>query len=126
MSLMKLLSVSKSFAGGKSQPGRYKLAGQAALPKFTPSAQPVSGAPKREPGKSNPKRPLPTELSLAAVKPVRNDLSDADLEVVPANPQLKPAGAQKSSWQRWLKPELTGMAWNRMRARLFHSGRARV
>src|SRR5207244_11862810 len=47
MSLMKLLSVSRSFVGGKSQPGRYKMAQQGTLPKFAPVSRPVSLAPKR-------------------------------------------------------------------------------
>src|SRR5439155_5976845 len=48
MSLMKLLSVSKSFAGGRNQPGRYKMAEQGLLPKFAPVGRPVSLAPKRK------------------------------------------------------------------------------
>src|SRR2546426_12701846 len=48
MSLMKLLSVSKSFAGGRNQPGRYKMVEQGLLPKFAPVGRPVSLAPKRK------------------------------------------------------------------------------
>jgi hypothetical protein len=48
MSLMKLLTVSKSFADGKSGPGRYKMAEQGLLPKFAPMGRPVSLAPKRK------------------------------------------------------------------------------
>src|SRR5439155_19828131 len=160
MSVMKLLSVSKSFAGGRNQPGRYKMAEQGLLPKFAPMGRPVSLAPKRksdqlapgpesngartiplnppppqffpaaepvtEPVKTGASRaraavcvngkaaatnwfrlgntpfvnrpverqkPMPTaqaELSLEAVKPMRNDLSDSDLQIVPAQPVIKP------------------------------------
>src|SRR5882724_5615836 len=48
MSLMKLLSVSKSFAGGRNQSGRYKMVEQGLLPKFAPVGRPVSLAPKRK------------------------------------------------------------------------------
>src|SRR6266516_4810024 len=48
MSLMKLLSVSKSFAGGRDQSGRYKMVEQGLLPKFAPVGRPVSLAPKRK------------------------------------------------------------------------------
>src|SRR6266550_1147775 len=48
MSLMKLLTVSKSFAGGRNQPGRYKMAEQGLLPKFAPMGRPVSLAPTRQ------------------------------------------------------------------------------
>src|SRR5437879_4122014 len=154
MSLMKLLSVSKSFAGGRHQPGRYKMVEQGLLPKFAPVGRPVSLAPNRKPdgpavkkeqnatpmgasnslpeslsqvansvtepvksvaptpraavclnaiaaptnwfrlgnnpfvnrsaGRPKPRSPAQAELSLDAVKPVRNDLSDSDLQIVPA------------------------------------------
>ena len=192
---MKLLSVSKSFAGGRNQPGRYKMAEQGLLPKFAPVGRPVSLAPKRKSdgpavkkeqnatpiGASNslpeslfqgadpltdpvkagaptPRaaacvnaiaaptnwfrlgnnpfvnrpagRPKPltaaqTELSLDAVKPVRNDLSDSDLQIVPARPEIKP-DALKKARPRLLKPELTGFGWSRLTARFFNSERVRA
>jgi len=196
MSLMKLLSVSKSFAGGRNQPGRYKMAEQGLLPKFAPVGRPVSLAPKRKsdgpavkkeqnatpmgalnslpeslfqvadpvtgPVKAvaptpraavcvnaiaaptnwfrlgnNPfvnkpaGRPKPltpptqAELSLDAVKPVRNDLSDSDLQIVPARPEMRPDASQTPT-PRLLKPELTGFAWSRLTARLFNSERVRA
>ena len=70
--------------------------------------------------------PAQTELSLDAVKPVRNDLSDADLEVVSGKPETKQSGAQKRRVPRWFKPGLTGLAWRRLTARLFDSERVRV
>ena len=235
---MKLLSVSKSFAGGRNQPGRYKMVEQGLLPKFAPVGRPVSLAPKRKsdgpavkkeqnatpmgasnspPGNlfqgadpvtdpvkavaptpraavcvnaiaaptnwfrlgNNPfvnrpagrpkpltpqgaskngvgtassphfvsstafygdepsppllaralKRTLLTtaqaELSLDAVKPVRNDLSDSDLQIVPARPEIKP-DALKWPGPRLLKPALTGFAWSRLTARFFNSERVRA
>jgi hypothetical protein len=195
MSLMKLLSMSKSFAGGRTQSGRYKIVDQGLLPKFAPVGRPVSLAPKRksdgppakkeqsttpmgasislrenlfqvadpvtEPVKAvvatpraagcgnavaaptnwfrlgnnpfvnrpagSPKPPTPAhaELSLDAVKPVRNDLSDSDLQIVPAKPEIKP-DALNSPRPRLPRPELTGFAWSRLTARLFNSERVRA
>src|SRR5947207_4825713 len=67
--------------------------------------------------RTNSLLPAQTELSLDAVKPVRNDLSDADLEVVAGKPETKQSGAQKRRGPRWFKPELTGLAWRRLTAR---------
>jgi hypothetical protein len=195
MSLMKLLSVSKSFAGGKSQLGRYKMAEQGLLPKFAPMGRAVSLAPNRksdEPATlreangtptiqlnsrqqqifpmadpaakpvnaieptpraavcrnatatptnwfrldnrpffaqpaASPKTPPPTqaELSLDAVKPVRNDLSDSDLQIVTAKPASR-TGALKPPRSRLFKPELTGLAWSRLTARFLNSQRVRA
>ena len=193
---MKLLSVSRSFVGGKSQPGRYKMAQQGTLPKFAPVSRPVSLAPKREnsarpvdgtiapsiasspaagplpmlpldgpktspsggPGggataprarardantlpastkwfrlrknpftsrRTRPRMPAPGQLSLDAVKPVRNDLSDADLEVV-LEKQPSSSGASKPTGPRTSKAEMAGLGWSRLAARLFNSGRVRV
>jgi hypothetical protein len=193
MSLMKLLSVSKSLAGGRNQPGRYKMAEQGLLPKFAPIGRPVSLAPRQKLAELAPKQeahgtptnpsglrqqqflsaaetvaepvktiasggrsavcvnanvtttdwfrlgnkpsvnrfagrpnPLaPAELSLDAVKPVRNDLSDSDLQIVPAKPELK-SGPLKAPRPRWLRPELTGLAWSRLSSRFFNSERVRA
>jgi len=191
MSLMKLLSVSKSFAGGRNQPGRYKMAEQGLLPKFAPMGRPVSLAPKRksddpaskqeangtptiqlnpprqkffraaEPvktvaptpraevcvnanaaptdwfrlgnrpfvnrtaGRPKPLAQAQAELLLDAVKPVRNDLSDSDLQIVPAKPEIEP-DALKQLRPRLLKLELTGLAWSRLTARYFSSERVRA
>src|SRR2546429_8355800 len=77
--------------------------------------------------KTNSQPPARTELSLEAVKPVRNDLSDADLEVVSAKPETKHSGAQqKPRGPRWFKPELTGLVWRRLTARVVDSERVRV
>ena len=188
---MKLLSVSKSFAGGRNQPGRYKMAEQGLLPKFAPMGRPVSLAPKRksdeppsiqgangtpnappnslqffqvpEPvvkpvnaaaptpraarfaadvsanwfrlgsqpllnrpaGKSKHTTTTQAELSLDAVKPVRNDLSDSDLQIVPAKTGIEP-DASKRRTPRLLRPELTGLAWSRLTARFLNSERVRA
>jgi hypothetical protein len=61
---------------------------------------------------------LPTqgELSLASVKVMRNDLSDADLEVVPA--RVRAAGAVAVA-----KADAGSSAWGRMSTRLFGAGK---
>lgn len=250
MSLMKLLSVSRSFVNGKQESGRYRMAEQGMLPKFAPVGRQVSLAPqktledapsaladgvspdvpshpaahaatalafeaapeplqpppdaaaptaassaaamaapaapalcvnavpastnwfrlRRNPFSADPTEPVPatlsvaapapapvsvrapafaaaaagasravsrpvqSELSLDAVKPVRNDLSDADLEVVPA-PVPRSAGTLAAStlgssarWPGWrgYVAEKTGPAWSRLTARWFGSERARV
>jgi len=185
MSLMKLLTVSKSFAGGRSGPARYKMAEQGLLPKFAPMGRPVSLAPKqksdeplpiqeanrtpnappksiqffqvpepvakpvkaaaptpraarfaadvstnwfrlggqpflnRPAGRSKPTT-AQTELSLDAVRPVRNDLSDSDLQIVPAKTGIEPDASKRRS-SRLLKPEMTGFAWSRLTARFLNS-----
>jgi hypothetical protein len=77
---------------------RRVVAGKPAIPQF--SKPPVQG-----------------ELSLDRVKVVRNDLSEADLEVVPARLKaaptpmaVEPAGSAAS-------------AWGRVTTRIFHAGR---
>ena len=67
----------------------------------------------------------PVERSLDAVKVVRNDLSDADLEVIPAQPESK-TGDNRVQRPRFFRAELTGLAWSRLTARFFNSERARV
>jgi hypothetical protein len=69
--------------------------------------------------------PAQGELSLDAVKPVRNDLSDSDLQIVRAKPELKADALKASRPQSW-KPELTGFAWSRLTARFFNSERVRA
>jgi len=207
MSLMKLLSVSRSFVSGQNQSGRYRMAEQGVLPKFAPVGRPISLAPKRHPeepfapgnGSMSPSNnaafasalplpelsstvvdnspavgvgveaateavskpaapicvnavpaattwfrlrkspfaagpadtirsrlPLHTELSLDAVKPVRNDLSDADLEVVHSRPAPNQAGPPAPSRSGLFKSHRPGFVWSRLTARLFHSERIRV
>jgi len=195
MSLMKLLSMSTSFAGGRNGPIRYKMADQGLLPKFAAMGRPVSLAPIRQSDEPAPKqaanttpalpinspqkksaraaqkRPDPVEaiaptqraavcvnaisaptnlfrlakppavnrsagrptflmpaqgeLSLDAVKPVRNDLSDSDLQIVQTKPEMKPDALKPSRPHSW-KPELTGLAWSRLTARFFNSERVRA
>ena len=72
------------------------------------------------------KQPVQAELTLDNIRVVRNDLSDADLEVVPVKPAIEPSGKQKPVRARWFKPELTGLAWSRLTARLFNSQRLRA
>jgi hypothetical protein len=73
------------------------------------------------------KAPVQSELALDAVKVVRNDLSDADVEIVPttAAPPPEP-DRDRPSKERVLKTELTGVAWSRLTARWFGSSRVRA
>ncbi len=73
-----------------------------------------------------PRLPLQTDLSLDAVKPVRNDLSDADLEVVHSRPAPNQAGPPAPSRSGLFKSHRPGFVWSRLTARLFHSERIRV
>lgn len=61
------------------------------------------------------------ELSLDAVKPVRNDLSDADLEVVAATPKAGPWPHQNAG-----AGATRGSRWSRLVARVFRPGRAQA
>jgi len=56
---------------------------------------------------------------------VRNDLSDSDLQIVPAKHEIK-LDALKPPRPRLLKPELTGFGWSRLTARFFNSERVRA
>lgn len=65
--------------------------------------------------------PVQSELSLDKVQVVRNDLSDADFEVVPAKTPVavSPGTKALTSPQRF-EPE--GSAWNRLTTRIFGVG----
>jgi hypothetical protein len=69
--------------------------------------------------------PVQPELYLDAVKVVRNELNDADFDVVPAKPQIKTENIRPPR-RRFFKPELAGLAWSRFTARFFNSERVRV
>jgi len=194
MSLIKLLTVSKSFVNGRNQSGRYRMVESVSLPKFAPVGRPVSLAPLAKAGElpltdvmvaqcradaravtpvpvttsgSRPsplsfapspqeagcanavptstnffrlrKNPFTTrsiedhssqpseqkELSLDSIKVVRNDLSDADFDVVAARTKPESEGGV-SQRPRFLRPEAGGFAWSRLIARFFNSERARV
>lgn len=62
-----------------------------------------------------PKPPMQGELSLDRIKVLRNDLSDADLEIVPAKPPTAPAprpvekiAGAENAWER-VTPRLGGV-----------------
>ena len=88
--------------------------------RWTLFKNPFSRTPKPKPVEA----PAQSELSLDQVKPVRNDLSDADLElvrplkravekVVPATERVEPVAAA---------PE--GAAWGRIKTQYFGAGKA--
>jgi len=63
--------------------------------------------------------PVQGELHLDLVKPVRNDLSDADLEVVEAR---EPAPAAQESAEGRSIDESHRFLWSRLTARIFRAG----
>ena len=110
--LMNLLRTTNTLSEAKDQPHRYKVRAEG-LPKFGPSAETVVRAGSAAGAKSvlegqgggwvqklNPfavsGAPIPRsavqgELSLDNVKPLRNDLSETDLELVAAVRKPEPA-----------------------------------
>jgi hypothetical protein len=66
------------------------------------------------------------ELSLDAVKPLRNDLSDADFEVIASRQKTRPVATARRPLPKLSKPEAAGLSWSRLTARLFSTDRARV
>jgi hypothetical protein len=59
-------------------------------------------------------RPMQAELSLDRVKVVHNDLSDADVEIVPMKSRPVPALAEPA-----LTPANGGDSWSRLSAKIF-------
>ena len=66
--------------------------------------------------------PMQGELSLDLVKPVRNDLHDADLEVLPARKEA--VGLQDKAPASTEKHEAIPYLWSRLSARLFRTQRS--
>jgi hypothetical protein len=66
------------------------------------------------------KPPVQGELLLDQIKVVRNDLSDADLEIVPVKAPAPPVSAAPALTQG-KRAETTSRAWGRMTTRLFGS-----
>ena len=69
-----------------------------------------------------PKGPVQCQLSIEAVKVVRNDLSDSDLEVVPSPNPLTPSPAVPAKKFRE-SLEAISLAWGRITARILGVGR---
>ena len=69
-----------------------------------------------------PKPAVQGELSLERIQVVRNDLSDADLEIVPAKPMATPATATPAP-RLIVKAEGAKSAWGRVRSRILGAGR---
>ena len=89
---------------------------------------PLALLPSRQPGAraSRSRSPRPVvqgELSLEKVKVMRNDLSDTDLEIVPARPAMKSAPNRTPSAALALD-EAT--AWDRLTARFFNTEETQV
>jgi hypothetical protein len=69
-----------------------------------------------------PKPAVQGELSLERIKVVRNDLSDADLEVVPARASSAPAATAPAP-RLIEKAEGAKTAWGRVTSRILGAGR---
>ena len=69
-----------------------------------------------------PKPPVQGELSLDRIKVMRNDLSDADLEIVPAKPPAAPAATAPAS-RAVEKPAGAKSAWGRVTTRILGAGK---
>ncbi|MCX6930379.1 MAG: hypothetical protein NT154_45310, partial [Verrucomicrobia bacterium] len=67
------------------------------------------------------KQPVQGELSLESIKVVRNDLSDADLEVVPARPPAAPASPAAGPKTGTPVAQST---WGRVTTRIFRAGKS--
>lgn len=155
MSLIRLLAVGRSIIGLKREPARYTMVDQNLLPKFesvkgppgTVASPPISGTgtgaglnTRRRPLFSSPfiskngaksSRPLvQTELALGEVKVMRNDLSDADVDVqwVPERAGVDVEQAPEPRTRTVEKPLLVPVSsgrsrgWSEMTARLFEAG----
>jgi hypothetical protein len=68
------------------------------------------------------KPPVQGELSLDRIKVVRNDLSDADLEVVPVKPLVQPAVTAPAP-RAVEQAERAESAWARLRPRVLGAGK---
>ena len=68
------------------------------------------------------KQPVQGDLSLDKIKVVRNDLSDADLEVVTARQPTVPTNAAPEL-QTGERAEVSVDPWGRMKTRIFSSGK---
>jgi hypothetical protein len=69
-----------------------------------------------------PKPAVQGELSLERIKVVRNDLSDADLEVVPAKAPVAPAATAPAP-RVFEKAEVVKSAWGRVTTRILGAGK---
>jgi len=64
--------------------------------------------------------PVQGELRLEAVRVIRNDLSETDLEIIPAAKKAEETVAPPAAG---VNPEATRLVWRRVAARLFGAGR---
>ncbi len=140
MNLKSLLAVSRSFFGAKGGKPTYAMTEECLLPKFgagggNSSLVQGADAPAKARGRfrtsfvprhSEDRQPrvVQGELGLENVRVVRNDLRDADLELVEAKPrrELAREGASGASIIR--SPE-RGTGWTRMAARFLEVGSGR-
>ncbi len=116
---------SKPVAAAKVVPARKPVP----WAEWVKKVNPLSYLPARESGAKKSVRsrgarpPVQAELSLEKVKVVRNDLSDTDLEIVPAKPAAPP-GAAGPMIQPMTRTEPT--TWNRMTSRVLAAGQTMI
>lgn len=137
-------------SGVKSEPARAKFSpGRAEQPDLQPAAAKPAPAcanavptstdffrlrrspPAKEVcGTSRPVSSAQGELTLDAVKVVRNDLSDADFDVVSVEREREEPSREAARRDpppvKSVKSELGGMIWSRLKTRLFNPERVRA
>lgn len=154
MSLLRLLSIGRSLMGLSKEPVRYRME-QNFLPRFEAAkegevgttAAPVSSSGRRsffQSRFSGQNRPRSTrswvqgELALGSIKVVRNDLSEADVELVPVKAGSRRDGREEGPHrvrgEEIVRVEQSGKlsaapakvgrnrGWSELTARLFESG----
>jgi len=105
-----------------AMPAKKRVSLAAWVRKLNPLAYLPARISGGKPAKSRVTRaPVQTELSLERVKVMRNDLSDADLEVVPARPAKPVVAAPAVRPASRPEPVTAGEAttWNRLTSRFF-------
>ena len=134
MSLLRLLKLGSSMARVRDG-GSYQLATKNLLPTFggggkpAEAQPPVSLSPVTAPKVANPiAGAAQSELSLDKVQVVRNDLAEADIEVVQRLPKAPPGSTIPA--KRYVRPQvqpdqLGKKAWGLLGARLFGQAAAK-
>ena len=94
------------------------------LGRWTLFKNPFTRPPKPKPAARAADNPVQPELSLDTVKPVRNDLSDADLELVQAARKVPAKTGVEQSQAELAGVVAEGASWSRVKAQFFGAGKA--
>ena len=133
MSLLRLLKLGSSMARVRDT-GSYQLATKNLLPTFGAGGKPAEAQPPVSLSMAAAKKPNPfagaaqSELSLDKVQVMRNDLVEADIEVVQRLPKAPPGSTIPA--KRYVRPQaqpdqLGKKAWGLLGARLFGQAAAK-